>query len=242
MNVTRVLSVDLAYKRHADIGVALLEAGAHRITATIIAPDLPDPPQPHVLADWLHDLARAHDVQGLAIDGPLGWKAPGTDALHCRVSEKQVRAPGKTGLPPDGVKPRTYLAFTTFSIALFERLTTTHGYRLPGDAAGAPSGDAFVTETFPTAAWRALGLAPLPAKGKTREADLHDAVARLCARTSLVIDHAPSHDQLQAVVGGLAPLAWACGARDRVTLAGLPPQRLDGRWCEGYIMVPGDTF
>lgn len=242
MTRARVLSVDLAYKRHADIGVALLDHRDERLHVTLIEPGLPDPPHPHTLADWLHDLAQQHHVGGIAIDGPLGWKAPDTDAPHCRVSEKQVRAPGKTGLPPDGVKPRNYLAFTAFSIALFERFTTVFGYRLPGDEADTAPDVPFVTETFPTAAWRALGLAPLPGKGRTSEIELRDAVARLRAQIPLVLDGAPTHDQLQAVIGGLAPLAWAQGARGRVTLAGLPPRRLDGRWCEGYIMVPGDPF
>jgi hypothetical protein len=67
-------------------------------------------------------------------------------------------------------------------------------------------------------------------------------VARLGARVPLELDRTPGHDQLQAVVGGLAPLAWAAGQRDRVTLAGLPPHRLDGSWREGYIMVPSDRF
>ena len=234
----RILSVDLAYKRHADIGVALLEAHDDRIVARIIDTGLPDPPHPHAFADWLHALAERHGVAGIAIDGPLGWKAPDTEAEHCRMSEKAVRAPGKTGLPPDGVKPRNYLAFTEFSIALFERLSDHFGYTLPGAGAA----ERFVTETFPTAAWRCLGLAPVPGKGRTTPAELEAAVERLGARVLLALDRAPTHDQLQAVVGGLAPLAWAEEQRDRVTLAGLPPHRLDGSWREGYIMIPSDRY
>ena len=238
--LTRILSVDLAYKRHADIGVALLEAIDTRVEVTLCEPLLPDPPHPHVFADWLHALANQHGVAGIAIDGPLGWKAPGTDAEHCRVSEKVVRAPGKTGLPPDGVKPRNYLAFTEFSIALFERLTMVHGYGLPGYTAALGTAR-FVTETFPTAAWRALGLTALPGKGRTTPRDLEDAVARFTAHTGVRLSATVSHDQLQAVVGGLAPLAWATGAHNRVNLAGLPPHRLDGSWREGYIMIPSST-
>lgn len=236
--MVRILSVDLAYKRHADIGVALLEASGKHITARIIDAELTDPPHPHTFADWLHALATQHDVAGIAIDGPLGWKAPGTEAEHCRMSEKAVRAPGKTGLPPDGVKPRNYLAFTEFSIALFERLTAHYGYVLPGsDGHGS-----FVTETFPTAAWRSLSLAAVPGKGRTTPAELEAAITRLTARVSLDIDRSLTHDQLQAVVGGLAPLAWALEQHARVSLAGLPPHRLDGSWREGYIMVPSDLF
>ena len=234
----RILSVDLAYKRHADIGVALLEECGDMITATLLDVPLDDPPHPSTFADWLHALALRYAVAGVAIDGPLGWKAAGTEAEHCRMSEKAVRAPGKTGLPPDGVKPRNYLAFTEFSIALFERLSDHFGYALPG----AGSGERFVTETFPTAAWRSLGLAPVPGKGRTTPAELEAAVVRLGARVLLALDRAPTHDQPQAVVGGLAPLAWAEEQRDRVTLAGLPPHRLDGSWREGYIMIPSDRY
>lgn len=244
--MTRVLSVDLAYKRHRDIGVVLLDASDAGIEATIVDASLADPPHAHTLADWLHMLAERHHVAGIAIDGPLGWKAPSTDAPHCRVSEKAVRAPGKTGLPPDGVKPRGYLAFTEFSIALFERFTSRYGYALPGSGHAAhensgATGDRaarFVTETFPTAAWRSLSLEPVPGKGRTTPDALRDATARLTARVPIRLDHPCTHDQLQAVVGGLAPLAWAQRDIERVTLAGLPPHRLDGCWREGYIMIP----
>ncbi|GAB1342995.1 hypothetical protein [Gemmatimonas sp.] len=239
--MTRILSVDLAYKRHADIGVALLEVTDAGTSATIIDVNLPDPPHPDTFAEWLHARADQYRIAGIAIDGPLGWKAPGTEAEHCRVSEKVVRAPGKTGLPPDGVKPRNYLAFTEFSIALFERLTSVYGYGLPGSAE-AHGTARLVTETFPTAAWRALGLTALPGKGRTTPRDLEEAVARCTSHIGVRLPARVTHDQLQAVVGGLAPLAWAAGARERVYLAGLPPHRLDGSWREGYIMIPSSTF
>ena len=47
-----------------------------------------------------------------------------------------------------------------------------------------------------------------------------------------------THDQLQAVVGGVAGVRWASGERDAVLLAGAAPFRLDGSWREGYIMIP----
>lgn len=235
----RVLSVDLAYKSYADIGVALLDGQDGRTTARILDIPLTGTPDVRAFADWLHDTARAHGVAGICIDGPLGWKAPDTDSPHCRLSERAVRAPGKTGLPPDGVKPRSYLAFTEFSIALFERLTMMHGYALPGT--DNPRGAPFVTESFPTAAWRALRLVPVAAKSKTKPADLEDAVRRFVRHTGIEIvgPGTPiTHDQLQAVVGGVAGLRAACGDASRVALAGVAPVRLDGSWREGYIMVP----
>jgi hypothetical protein len=232
----RVLSIDLAYKHYRDCGVALLSRHDGALHAQLRVLPLTGTPDPGVLADWLADEADRHQVAGLCVDGPLGWKAPDTDAPHCRLSERAVRAPGKTGLPPDGVKPRGYLPFTQFSIALFERLTGAHGFVLPGHPA--TSDARFVTETFPTAAWRALRLTPLPGKSRATPTDVGHAVRRLKDATKVALDGTPSHDQLQAVVGGLAPLDWARGARDRVHLAGAPPFRLDDSWREGYIMIP----
>lgn len=237
--MTRILSVDLAYVRYTDIGVALLDHTTHRIDFLDIP--LTGTPDPLRLAEWLVTVADDQGVAGLCIDGPLGWKAPGTDSPHCRRSERLVRAPGKTGLPPDGVKPATYLAFTRFSIALFERLTMTDGFALPGQTdapAEALAGARFVTESFPTAAWRALGLPPLMAKGKARPALVAEAAQRLAHHTGYTLSRAPSHDELQAATGGLAGVAWARGAHEAVQLAGDPPFRLDGCWREGYIMVP----
>jgi len=214
--VTRVLSVDLAYASYTAIGVALLARDGGRTMAQRLDLPLTGTPHPGQLADWLHETARTHAVAGLCIDGPLGWKAPDTESLHCRLSEKAVRAPGKTGLPPDGVKPRSYLAFTAFSIALFERLTMQLGYRLPGT-----DGEANAS--------------------KTRPHDLEAAVHRFEQGTGIAITPAVTpltHDQLQAVVGGVAGVRWASGDHDAVTLAGAAPFRLDGSWREGYIMIP----
>lgn len=233
--MTKVLSVDLAYVRYRDVGVALLNDETS--CASFLDVPLSGTPDPTTLADWLVTLLVRTNAHGICIDGPLGWKAPDTDSVHCRRSERQLRAPGKTGLPPDGVKPATYLAFTRFSIALFERLTMVHGLVLPGQP-DADSARPFVTESFPTAAWRALGLAPLMAKGKATPAAVAESAATFTRATGFTLSRAPSHDELQAAIGGLAGLAWARGDRSAVQLAGDAPFRLDGSWREGYIMCP----
>ena len=226
---------------YRDIGVALVtyHSAGRQESLTARAFDVPLGGRPSVtaLAAWLHEIVEAHDVRCLCIDGPLGWRSPHTDSLHCRLSERAVRAPGKTGLPPDGVKPRTYLGFTTFSIALFEALLETTDWVLPGAPEALPTAR-IVTESFPTAGWRALGLSPLMAKGRASVADVQEAGARLQGRTGITLEQVRTHDQLQAVVGGIAGAWWAAGLTDRVQLAGAPPFRLDGSWREGYIMVP----
>lgn len=202
------------------------------------------------LADWIDETAAAHDVSVLSIDGPLGWQGPDTPALHgsvhSRLSEQRLLAPGKTGLPPDGVKPRPYLGFTRFSIVLFE-LLTERGWVLPAHTH--PTGHhgsiprKVVTESFPTAAWRALGLTPLIGKARAQK-DPHvvpNAILRLCASIPVTITDISSHDALQAVVGGLAGAWWAAGHAERVSFAGTPPFRLDGTWREGYIIIPANS-
>ena len=226
---------------YRDIGVAVVTCDAdgprESLTARAVPVPLSGRPSVPALASWLRDVCEAHDVHCLCIDGPLGWRSPETDSPHCRVSERAVRAPGKTGLPPDGVKPRTYLGFTTFSIALFEALLDSSHWALPGDPTAAPHARV-ITESFPTAGWRALGLSPLMAKGRASSADVQDAAARLQMRTGITLEQVHTHDQLQAVVGGIAGAWWAAGCTGKVELAGAPPFRLDGSWREGYIMVP----
>ena len=237
-----ILSIDLACADWQGIGAALVGPEGARI---VVAPDRGRPTVEAMLR-WIRQLVPAHGVTGICIDGPLGWRAPDGRAPHSREAERAVRAPGKTGLPPDGVKPHTYLAFTRFSIALFEQLTMVDGWRLPGQtpdaAAVASTAPGFVTECFPTAIWRGLGLVPLKAKARATADDVAAARARLEGATAVAIGGAGpaglTHDQLQAVVGGVAALRWVRGDPS-AHLAGVPPQRLDGSWREGYILTLG---
>ncbi len=238
------LSVDLAYTRYSDIGVALLQDTATgTINAQLIAVPFSGTPTVEALTTWLNTTARANDVRCLLIDGPLGWKSPTSSELHSRHSERALRTPGKTGLPPDGVKPTPYLGFTCFSIALFEMLTA-RGWVLPGaeDVAHgvARENSRMISETFPTAAWRRLGLASLSGKkrGRDQRVEVAEALRRLQERVDLRVDRTPNHDEIQALVAGVAGVWWERGASARVKWHGEPPFRLDGAWREGYIITP----
>jgi hypothetical protein len=237
-----VLSIDLALASFRDVGAALVQATADgHLTAQVIRLPQVGRPNADALAGWMEEVAEREQVRCIAIDGPLGWRGPNTDSPHCRLSERAVRAPGKTGLPPDGVKPRTYLEFSRLSIDIFERLTD-RGWRLPTDPTGGRVvGNArYVTETFPTAAWRALGMAPLPGKARSTAADVDAGVVRLSTALPIAISGVTTHDDLQAVVGGIAPAWWTVHALDRVAWVGAPPFRLDNSWREGFILVPKD--
>ncbi len=233
--------MDLACADYRDIGVALVTYTEECLTARAFDVPLQGRPAVQPLTDWLQEQAIEHGATCLCIDGPLGWKAPDTESLHCRLSERAVRAPGKTGLPPDGVKPRSYLAFTTFSIAVFEALRASGAWALPGEphaAAGAG------TMTDAPADDKPVDIAPLMAKGRASDRDVQDGAQRLTTHAGLRLqglEGVRTHDQLQAVVGGIAGAWWAAGEKSRVHLAGAAPFLLDGSWREGYIMIPASS-
>lgn len=214
-----------------DIGAALVgDDGVRLLTVPLSGrPEVPG------LVAWIQAAVAEHAVQVVSIDGPLGWKGVDTESVHCRLSERALRAPGKTGLPPDGVKPAGYLGFTRLSIALFEALTMSAGWRLPGDPRVEADGSAVVTECFPTAIWRGMALPPLMGKARATPADVVHAGARFTEATGLALDPRTTHDELQAVVAAYA--GWCLAGQDpRAHLAGAPPYRLDGAWREGYIL------
>jgi hypothetical protein len=250
--MTVVVSVDLALRRGAELGVAVLRvagagAGARAegasggvagIAADLVAPPFDAVPPPEALAAWLDEVARGHGASLLCVDGPSAWKSPASALPHARRAERLLNTPGKTGCAPDGVKPRGYLAFTRASIALFEALGA-RGWRFPEDATavGAPPRVPTMVETFPTAAWRRLGLAALPGRARGAEV-VRRALEALRAVVRLDLDAVPTHDQLQAVVGGLAGVWWLRGEMARVELVGAPPVRGGHGWEEGWILVP----
>lgn len=242
------LSIDLAYKRHADIGVALLERETDsRIRATGIPAAMHDPPDVDRLADWIETQAVEHDVRCLCIDGPLGWQgdetAASVDSSHSRRCERELNTPGKTGLP-NHAKPRLYLPFIHFSIELGARLVM-RGWTLATEADASARTHTpksrVLFESFPTKAWLGLGLKALPGKSKVGRNDAILVAARqaLCDTVPLELSSIHSHDEIQAVVGGLAGVWFERGISERVRFAGAPPFRaLDGTWREGYIIVP----
>ena len=64
-----------------------------------------------------------------------------------------------------------------------------------------------LVESYPHAAWKSLGLKPLPAKRRARVSDLAEAYGALRAVVPFTTNRPPNHDQLQAIVGGLPGLA-----------------------------------
>ncbi len=232
-----VMGIDLASRRYADIGVALLRRAGAKIDVHFLrlaAHGLDDPPQVERLADWVADVAREHQVSVIAIDGPQAWKAAENGLEHARACEQQLHTQAKTGLP--GVaKPRTALRFVRFAIDLFAALERLGWPRLVSrEEVSRPARVA--VEVFPTAAWRALGLPPLPAKRANPDAEVALWLSRLECCFPVRLAAQPSHDELQALMAGLVALALAEGDWSQIALFGQPLVLVDGAWREGYIV------
>jgi len=232
-----IIAVDLATRRYQDIGIAVLVQTAQAIDVRFVRPTLhgltgvPDVAQ---LADFVTVLAATVGARIIAIDGPQAWKDPNNGLPHSRTSEWLLHTQSKTGLP-GFCKPGTALRFVTFSIALFDQLTARGWPRLAGPMI-APSAQGAAIEIFPTATWRALGLKALPSKRAIQPGDLNVWLQRLRAQFPLTINGEPTHDELQALVGGLSGLALARGEDSGFQLVGRPPFRHAGVWVEGYIL------
>ncbi|TFG53126.1 MAG: DUF429 domain-containing protein [Gemmatimonadales bacterium] len=234
-----IISIDLAYKHYDDFGVAVLDERDDMIDVTFVSlrdAGLADPPAPDACAMFIAEFAAELGARVVLLDGPQGWKAPDNGLEHSRVCERELHTPAKTGLPGQ-VKPAPYRPFVEFSIAVFDYLDGLSWPRLQQLAlAGASQG--VVVESFPFAAWRALGIDPLPSKTKATAYDVSSRASLLADRFGLRLAAMPTHDQLQALVSGLGGLGVDLEDGTRAAAAGLAPALIDGTWREGYIVTP----
>lgn len=232
----QLLAIDLAAKRHQDIGAAVLSRNGkvdaqligerHFASLSVMAPE--------PLADLLVTTAEAHQCNWIAVDGPAGWKSAANPLEHSRTCDRAINAPAKVGLP-GVVKPRTYAPFVQFSVKLFDALAARGYPRLESGAVDPKHKKAI--EIFPMACWSRLGLKTLPAKKKCKDIEVW-------ARTLMdrvAFSSNPSHDQLQAVIGGLPALWLGTGKADMVHAVGEDPVFEGGYWREGFVLVPKES-
>jgi len=244
-----VLSVDLAYRRWSDLGVVVLDralpgdsttsAANTTITCEILplTGDTPGPVDAQLLAGRLNHLCATRDIRVILLDGPQAWKSKTNGLEHSRVSERQLNTAAKTGLPGI-VKPITYRAFAEWSLDVFDALTRRGWRRLATmDQPGNPP-ERILVESYPHAAWKSLGLKPLPSKRRARVSDLAEAYGALRSLFPISTNRPPNHDQLQAIVGGLPGLALEERNTAAARIVGKPPRREDGHWREGFIVLP----
>ena len=230
-----ILSVDLAYKHYRDIGAVVLQEDQGNIQCELLPLPLTGSPTPDHLATFLHTFCTAREISILLLDGPQGWRADDSPLVHSRHCERALNTPAKTGLP-GVVKPANYALFVTFSIAVFDALTTLKWKRLA--TIGGPLRGRVVMESFPLAVWRSLGIPPLSAKAKTKPGDIADRLVRLSGFVRLPLAADPTHDQLQAFVAGLAGVALERGDWNQCDIKGITPAWAGGCWREGYIVLP----
>jgi len=170
-----VVSVDLAYKRFADIGVATLEQQANGTVCCTFISLGQGAPTLEILAERIDRICADRAAKVMLLDGPQAGSHPAM-VLSTRASASGSSTRRRKTGEPGVVKPANYARFVTFSVAVYDALTRLGWHRF--DAAPAVPGNRLLIESFPPSAWRSLGLAPLPAKRKTRSGEV---VAKLSA-------------------------------------------------------------
>jgi hypothetical protein len=173
----------------------------------------------------------------ILLDGPQAWKSKLNGLEYARVSERALNTSAKTGLP-GVVRPRTWTSFVEFSIAVFNALTLLGWNRFNTHTRPGAEPERMLVEIYPFAAWKELGLKPLPSKRRARISDRIEALGALRSLLPLAEGPLPTHDQLQALVGGLAGLALSEGDPSGFRILGHPPRREEGHWREGFIVLP----
>jgi hypothetical protein len=195
------------------------------------------PVDANILAGRLNHLCGVEGIQVLMLDGPQAWKSSSNGLEFARVSERQLNTAAKTGLP-GMVKPVTYRRFAEFCLDVYDALCRRGWRRLETRGQPGSPPQRVLVESYPFAAWKSLGLKPLPAKRRSQLSDLAAAYGALRSLIPFTVNRPPNHDQLQAIVGGLPGLALeernTAGAR----IVGSPPRREEGHWREGFIVLP----
>jgi hypothetical protein len=234
-----VLSVDLAFRRWTDLGVVVLERkrpGAE-VACEIVMWNDAGTVDPEVLANRLDRVSTERGIRVLLLDGPQAWKSRTNGLEHARVSERALNTSAKTGLP-GVVKPVTYRRFAEFCVDVYDGLCRRGWRRLTAADRPGLGPKRVLVESYPYAAWKSLGLKPLTAKRRARISDLAEAYGALKAVVPFTTNRPPNHDQLQAIVGGLAGLELEARATADLQIVGRAPRREDGQWREGYIVLP----
>jgi len=229
-----VVSVDLASRRYRDNGIAVLTANQTSIEVKLIDTAdlcLKGEPRAEDLATAIADLCRRFAAGLILIDGHQGWKSATTERVHQRHCEFHTRTPGKTGLR-GMVKPASWTRMAVFSIELFDALARHGWHRLNSSWSGSQA----AVESFPTQAWRSIGMSALPSKSKSP--NVQAWVEHLRREFCVHFNRPPSHDELQATVAGIAGIQMLTEGLGKRMVFGSDPIFEAGAWCEGLIVCP----
>lgn len=236
--MTSVLSVDLALSINR-LGICHLREDKELWTAHFVLPaelGIVDPMSPEALALVLYQYCSQENVGVLLIDGPQAWKDPNNGLKFCRKCEHALSTPAKTGVKGE-VRPKPASRYVEFSIATFAELFKL-GAREVSEFQIVPSSELLVAESFPTAAWRAIREKPLPSRTRVEREEIRRRWLGLQQQFGIAVEGDPTHDELQALVAGLAGIAIVEGRGDRYELVGVPPILLGDDLCEGFIVNP----
>jgi hypothetical protein len=228
------VSIDLAYRNYRDFGVAVISYSAGQTNVEFPQMDLTGAPHPREVASFLIRLCEEHGAKTLLLDGPQGWKDAANGLAHSRLCERALNTPAKTGLP-GAVKPKNYGPYVAFSIAVFDALADLGWNRYTGNE---PTSARIVCESFPFSAWRTLKLSPIPAKGNCPREVVAERVHALRLSLNLRFASEPNHDEVQALVAGLAGPALERRDLALIACAGVAPYVVDGSYREGLIVNP----
>jgi hypothetical protein len=234
-----ILSVDLASRRYQDIGIAVIEYVGGTVGARFVKPHRAFPrevPSVDVLSAFLSGIAEEAGSIVIFIDGSQAWKHPENGLEHARKCERALFTPGKTGLP-GAVKPASWMRMAEFSIKLFDALDDA-GYPRLMDSSDLSGARRVAIESFPTSAWRSLGLKPLAGKSKASKGHVEDRLKALQDIIPISLKEPPSHDELQALIAGLAGLPLLGSTNISYSVTGRKPVQLEGTWREGFIVNP----
>lgn len=238
-----ILSVDLAYKSYEDFGFCLLEESNGKVLNIEFLPNsttgLSGTPRAQVFVNNVLDFCLRKGISILMLDGPQGWKDPENGLPHQRICEKILNTQAKTGTRGI-VKPANFTSFVSFAIDVFRLFHNSGQISLVMEPEiELPVNKILLAETYPYSAWWSLNIQRLPGKKTctTEQVLLNHGELRKrfgFPRTSL-----PSHDELSALVAGLAGVAIASSNKSGYIASGIPPKLAPDRYLmEGYIVNP----
>lgn len=238
-----ILSIDLAYKDYKDFGFCLLRESAGKVGAVrylhYSALGLGGTPKADNFSHRVLSFCLDTGVSILMLDGPQGWKHPDNGLLHQRICEKELHTQAKTGII-GRVKPANFKSFVTFAIDVFSVLNRSgHVSLVIGPRIALPAREILLIETYPHSAWQKLDIPPLAGKKKCTPEQITRNVGELKRLFELPETKIPTHDELSALVAGLAGVAIANSNVSGYTASGVPPKLApEGYIVEGYIVNP----
>lgn len=241
-----ILSIDLAYRHYQDFGFCLLEESRGKVVDVRYLPyqaiGLWGAPHADVFANRVLGFCLDTGVSILMLDGSQGWKDPDNGLLHQRVCEGDLNTQAKTGIIGK-VKPAPFKSFVSFAINVFAALNQTDYVSLVTEPRIAlPARGILLIETYPHSAWKKLGIRPLARKQKCPPEQIAQNAGELKRRFQLPETKSPTHDELSALVAGLAGVAIANNNVSGYIVSGVPPKLVpEGYIVEGYIVNPRRT-